>query len=107
MANWKVQEKMESVFDTGYKHFGNRGTYNTRSPAVEGSDHLSRLSLNGKLWMLSDDDDDQVLVGKKVNRHPYLDTILTYSQNLMCTNKDRMICHSWLANHSLGNTFLN
>ena len=41
MASGKAQEKVESMFDRGYEHLGNRGTYGIRSPVVEGSDHPS------------------------------------------------------------------
>ena len=49
------------MFDRGYQHLGNKGTHGTRSPAVEGSDHPSSPTLNGKLRRLNNDDDNEIL----------------------------------------------
>ena len=43
-----MNKKVESVFDRGYEHIRNKGTHGTRSPVVEGSDHPSNPTLNGK-----------------------------------------------------------
>ena len=54
-ASRKAQEKVGSMFDRGYDYLENRGTHDTRSPVVEGSDHPSNPTVNGKLGMLNDD----------------------------------------------------
>jgi len=46
------------MFDRDYEHLGNKGTHCTRLRVMEGSDHPFNSMLNGKLWMLNDDDSD-------------------------------------------------
>ena len=45
------------MFNRGNEHLGSKRTHDTRLPVVEGSDHPSNPTLNGKLWTLNGGDD--------------------------------------------------
>ncbi|MPC28019.1 hypothetical protein E2C01_021212 [Portunus trituberculatus] len=59
-AGGKAKEKVKKVCDERYEFVGNRRAYGTRLPVVESSHCPSNPTLNGKMWTLNENDDDEL-----------------------------------------------